>query len=305
MQVDNTAGSPAPEAREQDDDAIWNEFAAAEAGGKTDAPADDDPARADPEPEPDADQQQNADPGPVELQQADAPQDPWATAPPELIAERDRLKAEYEEKFRREASRQTALQRRLAELEAKTKAPAAPKRPAPSPEDLAKVREEYPEVAAPILSALDDVNARLETMTAAQRQQEEAFFAKQHAVFLTKHSDAPQLLRDTDAFTAWVEDQPLRIREAAHRNGARIVDADEAAEVIALYKQHLGMGAKPAEPPAQPAPAPSLSAKRQGQLAATAAPQRTARATVSGIPEDGDPEQIWKAFAAMEARQGT
>lgn len=310
---DQDQKSPAPEAGD-DDAAIWNELDQADTDATQAAPpqgrADEGEDFGEDEPT-ETTETTEAD---SESAQADAPTptDIWASAPPELKAAYEAEKqraATLEHRLKSDEGRVAAYQRRVAELEKKPQTPERDAAIKTASDKLQKVREEYPEVAEPILEELSNLSSKFEAMTAAEaaRQQQAAEQTSQQVTrtLAEKHPDWETVLRENGSrFWSWVEDQPKAFREMASRNAESFVDGQEAAELVGRFKEHLGLGAKPTPPPAPGNPTPPLSDKRRRQLEASAAPRPTGgRATIAGIPEDGDSEAIWKAFDAEESRK--
>ncbi len=100
--------------------------------------------------------------------------------------------------------------------------------------------------------------------------------------------------------------QPRHIQEAAYRNANEIVDAAEAADVVSRYKafrqpQQQNINASPPNTE-RDANNQRLLGKRQRQLESAATARSRGPGVATGIPEDGDPETLWKQFDEMERR---
>lgn len=243
--------------------------------------------------------------------------DIWDGASEEQRAAYDALRRDNEklvQKARSAEGRVPGLQRRvdqlLKELGKKgSRSPAVNVRG-----ELAHLDEDYPEIAKPVLSALEQVENRINEVDANEverRQDAEAelvaIVQEETAKVETVHPEYEKFLAEHgQAFTEWVEDQPAEMRRAAYLNAEFIRDGDAANRVIGAFKQHLNptpanAPAKEETPSKQQQP---LNDRRKRQLSATAAPGKTdGRPTVSGIPEDGDPEAIWKSFDALDAQK--
>lgn len=245
---------------------------------------------------------------------AAAEPDVWASAPENLRTEYAKLaadKAQLEHEVRSHKGRAVSAQRRYDEL-LKAAQPRAVEGDRPSAvADLAAIKEDYPEIAAPLEKALGVIEGRVATLadaeegrrTAAQAELSD-FIQTEVRSLETQHPDYLDVLqKNSDKLVAWIDDQPRAVRDAFARNATDIVDAAEAAKVIGMFKDYLGT----------PAPAPAaeartaatatdpLASRRERQLGATASLTRSnRRPTVSGIPEDGDPQDIWDAFEAAE-----
>lgn len=238
----------------------------------------------------------------------------WDSVPAELRSEYDRLTAENAKlvhKERSAAGRATGYQRRYEEL-LKAAQPRATAGDRPTSQAaIEALKEDYPEIAAPLEQALGSIQEQVSHLSAAEESRVAAaqtelteFLNEETEALVAQHADYEQVLgQNSEQFRVWIDDQPRAVRDAFARNAQDIVNAAEAAQVIGAFKAHLGM---PAPAPAVPAPrtpaVPSaLASKRERQLGATATVNRTnRRPTTSGIPEDGDPQMIWDAFEAAE-----
>lgn len=262
-----------------------------------------------------------------EAPKADEP-DPWADAPPDLKERFDALKAErdkLERNAKSDAGRVSAFQRRINELQAAASAPTKAKG-REEPEDVREaikgLADEFPEIAQPLTKALDIIDKRIQALDERETTRSNAARAELTEIVETEtarleseHADWFDVLsKNGPAFAEWIEDQPRRLREAAARNAETIVDAQAAIEIVGGFKKHLGLAdageqqqAEPAAPAptpeAAPAPKPNsdLNDRRRRQLVGTSSPSKSGgRPTVSGIPEDGDPEDLWNAFEALD-----
>jgi hypothetical protein len=308
---------PAPAG--DDDQALWNSFDEADKTpppqpGREDAqnfqegddaiPGDETPPEG--EPAPDAAAQA--------AQQGDTPKDdPWATVDPALRQQYEAIRREKEaldHRLRSDAGRVARYQREAEELRRRVQsAPQEPTKPALDPRDaLKRMTDEYPELAEMLSPVIADLSGRVDTVLSAEQSRQEQALAQEEARLAEQHPDWQSILNQNgDRFAAWLESEaPVAIYQAAHRNANGIANAQEAAKVVAAFKQHIGIGAQPNAPDAAASTPPAPQAdRRQRQLAGAAAPPRSSqnRPTVSGIPAEGDPEAIWKAFDIEEARQ--
>lgn len=303
--AEGPAVSEAPQAdiETTEDSAIWAEFQEAESkpGGDKPEEHDDEPpaeaASAGSEPAA-SDQPKKEEPASAKPAEAETPDQRAAAA---ALAEKNKL----EQRIRSDTGRLEALQRRIAAAQAQ------PSREEKSARDeIAGLKDDYPEIAAPLEKVAERLDGTLERLTKAEKASLEADQAElkqivevQTQTLIEKHPDYVDVLKaNGPAFKAWVDDQPLRIRQAAARNANDIYDGQGAIEVVEGFKKHLGLIKAP-EPAPQPQTPPKLDDRRKRQLDSSASPQRSgSRPTVSGIPEEGDPEEIWKAFAAQDAR---
>lgn len=301
---------PAPQEPEKTGSELWNEIEAEEAKA-AEKPADF------PEPE----RQSDPAPAPTPAAEPAPAADIWANATPEQKAAFEAANAErdeYKHKFRSNVQRISHLQRKINAAEA-TK---LVRDEAPAREAIAGIKTDYPEIAQPLEKVAEAVDGQREQVKKATQASIDAdtaelndLVAEETASLVEKHPDYIDVLKaNGSAFKAWIDDQPLRIRQAAQRNASHIADSGGAIEVMNGFKKHLEQIApKPAPetPPAPapaatpaPAPQPALDDKRQRQLAGTATPiTQGGRPTVSGIPEDGDPKAIWEQWDAHDRQK--
>ncbi len=255
--------------------------------------------------------------------------DIWAKASDELKSahnevekERDDWKQRYKSlegrvptlnrNYNRALNENEVLKRKLAAYEgdAATKPEGNGKSGVAEDPDFKALANEYPEIAAPIQKLLEKAEAnqaafseRLGQMDASQH---EDHVVAQQDVLAGKHTDWQQIGADEN-FHNWVATQPRMIQEALRRNFDEIVDGEEAAAVIELYKQASGLttsepaadpqGQQPNEQGDQETPAESPEsqkhkAKREMQKRSAASP--TSRSSSSG--GDGPPDSFESAF---------
>ncbi len=241
--------------------------------------------------------------------------DIWDNAPPDLKAAHDAqvraLESATSEHSRRSIEgRIVAYTRRLKERN-----DAAAQQPASAEEEaadtLGELAAEYPEIAEPLKKTLAPISEKLSQFDAQMRSRQEAadlemdadLKANEH-LLETRHPGWDSYLRDNGAaFGAWIVDQPLYLRQAFVTNQDAIIDPHSAIETLDAFKQFVASS----QPPQQAAPQPAavqtqrLNPRRAAQLAGSASPQIAgSRPTVSGIPEDGDPQMLWNGFRDID-----
>lgn len=310
---------PAPADEKPED--IWAEMEAAEAkteakpNGKDDHSFAGNPESANDTPE----DGQAAAPAAAAVQPETAP-DVWASAPPELKAAHDAqvkaLESATTEHARRSIEgRIAAYSRRLKE-----RSEAAAQQPPPATDDeaadpLAELAAEYPEIATPLQKKLAPIAEKLSQFDAVEKSRQEAADAQMDAelqaneqLLESKHPGWDGYLKEHGAaFGKWIVDQPLKYRQAFITNKEAIIDPTGAIETIAAFKQFVDLSTQPPTPAQGSKPAPAaaqpqgLNSRRAAQLAGSTTPQTAGqRPTVSGIPQDGDEQAIWNAFAAVD-----
>ncbi len=159
-----------------------------------------------------------------------------------------------------------------------------------SADALRQLREDYPDVAGPLVDLIEDLSAKVGTLEQPvgdfQQQQAIALANAQHAALDAKFPGYHATITgDLERFQGWLSQQPRVLQDAQARNASMIVDAEEAALVVGKYYADLGIGASSA--PA-PAPAPKPDDRRQRQIAHGRDTGRTGPTVTTGIPDDLD-----------------
>lgn len=234
---------PAPEAATDDEDGSEDEGSA-----DNSAPAD----------EAAASEQATDD----ESQAGNSDSDIWANAPPELRAAREKELRDAELRYRSSQGRVSALDRELARLresqpgqqqqgqnqseEASQEADPDKGKPSEKESRLAALREEYPDVAEPILDEIAELRTELakvsKTTGAFEQQQNQAELTRQETFLTEQHPDWQEAAKD-ERFAGWLDEQPTSLKQAFERNFHGIVDGADAALVIGKFKADVGFGA--------------------------------------------------------------
>lgn len=279
--------SPAPAAVPEQDEAP---------AGTEDAPSPAQPA-ADPE---DAADDSGSPP-------ADTPtiDDIWKNAPPELREAHEKQLRDMDLRYRSSQGRVSALDRELARYRSQQQGQPGQQQerqpePQPSPQPnadqsdkarkLAELREEYPDLAEPILDEMAELRTRLDRLDqgygAIEQERVSAAVQEQQQRLLEVHPDYLATARD-ERFMGWLETKSQAVRDAFQRNFSEIVDAEDAALVIGMFKNEMGIagtGQQPTQQPSAQQPAPSQ--RRQRQLAAGRDAGGNGPAATQGVPDD-------------------
>ncbi len=295
----------------------WAEFAREETGQGDEPPRE--PERHEPPAEKPEGQDEESPQGeaaaPEQPAPSEAPEDIWADADPKLRAayeaERERA-SKAENVLRSNSGRLSRVERELNEFRLRAKGEKPEDKPEASgkpevtevkDEDLQRLREEFPEVAGPLLDVISGLRSKVESLsTDADKRQEldqarnelelNEFLAGEEQKLAEKHGDWNDVVK-TDEFASWALTQPRMIQEALRRNGNGIVDAEEAIEIIDRFKAATN----------EDAPDP-LAQKRERQLeGGRSVPARTGTAPPAGKPDDYSSE--WKRLAAEERRKAS
>lgn len=294
-----------PDEKELTDEELWASFKDDEEGDKK------------PDADSFAEKDESGNDAPLEAAGAPAAQpeapDIWANAPPDLKAAHDQqvraLETAQTEHARRSIEgRIASYTRRLKE---RTEAAAQPAAEAPTEEaadELAELAAEFPEIATPLQKKHAKIEEKISRFEAIEKSRQEAADLQMDEDLMAnerlleqKHPGWDKYLHDHGpAFGAWIVDQPLSIRQAFITNQEAIIDPNSAIDTITAFKAFVDQHTQP--PQAQPAaPQQRLNPRRAAQLAGSASPHTAgSRPTVSGIPEDGDPQQIWNSFRDLD-----
>jgi hypothetical protein len=206
-------------------------------------------------------------------------------------------------------NRVSALNRKVSELESKAPAAKAGAKGNDSmPADTAGLfddpefkafKEEYPEVAAPlekVISTLQRQNQELQArLNPIDEDRQQAVFVRNEATLAGTHPDW-QDVAGSQAFMAWVNDQPEDVQRLALKNADSIADPASAAKLLTLFKAETGHQTRRPAPASQPTK-PALPGKRERQLRDAAAPAAS-RAPSAGSGPPDDFEAAFKHFAA-------
>lgn len=208
-----------------------------------------------------------------EASRGETSDDLWANAPAQLreafqASETARRKAEnlVRSNGARAAQAQNELNALKAALKSQQDASGATEEgeEASDPKErLKQLREEYPDVAAPILDQMAKLEEQVSKLTARHASQEETatadFYAEQLTTLQEQHDDIADIVASPD-YAEWVSQQIPAIQNIVAQNASQVVNAAECAFVFDLFKQQTGFGNTNA--------AESLAEKRRRQLQA-------------------------------------
>lgn len=225
--------------------------------------------------------------------EAVASDDPWKDVPADIrerIVAIERERDEARHKAASDAQRVAALSRKIQTLT--TTSATAPVKKDEEPSEAQKaldakvkqLREDYPEVAEPMLELLaaerDKLNAVTQKLETVEGDRQQAFIQQQEALLTEAHPDWRTTVATPD-FAAWMEAQPLGIQKLAES-----YDARETSTVISLFKTESGIAATAtATPPATPAQN-ATEARRREQLNGGVAIKTRPAPVTSGPPDD-------------------
>lgn len=189
--------------------------------------------------------------------------DIWANAPPELREAHEKAVRDADLRYRSSQGRVSALDRELARLresqpgrqqqqgqgrseEAGQDADTDKGAPSEKESRLAALREEYPDVAEPILDEIAELRTELakvsKTTGAFEQERNQAELTRQESYLTTQHPDWQEAAQD-DRFAGWLDQQPTSLKQAFQRNFHGIVDGADAALVIGKFKADVGFNA--------------------------------------------------------------
>lgn len=165
-------------------------------------------------------------------------------------------------------------------------------------ERLAKLREDYPEVAAPILAELDNLRqkvGKLDTAHQSQAQERSQAFVDEQISFVSEaHPDWRDVVMSPE-YAKWAETAPRYIREAISRNAQQIVDGEEVADVLARFRADT----KQPDPEAE-----RLQAKRERQFSASRSTETRTPAARPGGADTNDFDAEWDRRARARRASG-
>jgi len=309
MADDDSTAAPEGAAASDDAalDALWAEMASKDTKEREKGPA-----KADPEPaaeadEPDRDEVSVApegaadddgedDPDPAEANADQDAEDPWKDAPAAVLAARDELKAELERKTHQARSATGRASAYKRQVEALRRAQEGADQPDPLAEKVKEAKENYPEVAEPLVGMIDTLKAEIaqmrETDQAAFEDHVRAEEARLEAAY-PRWRD--RLKPEYDRFLAWVDDQPRAARDILASNWDYTVDSAGLASLIGGYFAH-----RRGPTPEPQAPSPQ-DVRRQRQLASSASPG--SRQAVRPERGEDDLDAYWKKLSDQAARE--
>lgn len=258
-----------------------------------------------------ADEQEKAETAPKGAKPADpAPtEDIWAKASPELRAAHEAEMAALRTKTDLAVKAQAGRIRKLHEE--RQKAAATRDADKPSSKKVGDILDEgladYPEMAKPVKDALEPIEKKLaqfDRMEAANDavqverinehiQSQQSLLEAAHPGWEQEYIQGPQAKK----FADWIRSPDRTVKQfktVFETNNEHIFDAAAAIEVFDAFKADTA-GTGPT--PANNGQTQELSAKRAAQLEGSRSPRTPGGPpTVTGIPREGDPQSIWKAF---------
>ena len=244
--------------------------------------------------------------------------DPWSNAPDELRNIHQNALRDADLRYRSAATRQSAADRKIAEQKAEIErlrrgsSNEGQQQQGDEPSEngnrdngggtdrkaqLAQLREDYPDVAVPILEEMAAMRTELArvsgTANTFEQQQQIAFVGQQVAALEEKHPDWLDLGKPEaeggykERYAGWLTTQPRAIQEAARRNSEVIVDGSEAILVVDRFKAEMGINTNAAAPSQAQQAATAQQQKRERQLSANRDTSRAGGPAAStGFAED-------------------
>lgn len=189
--------------------------------------------------------------------------------------------ATWEHKFKSEVGRQTALQRKVGELEAQLKErPQSQQAQRQYSERMQGLMSDFPEIAQALQEELETqlatVREEVQQAVAPMKQQEEQRqYAAEEQQVIAKYPEFAQTV-NTREFLEWFQDQPEAVQALAASPKAR-----DAIAVMDYYSANRRQVA--ANPEVQ-----NIMAKRNASLERNVAVRNTAPAPVADGPDDFD-----------------
>ena len=173
---------------------------------------------------------------------------------------------------------------------------------ADEPDSHKQLREDYPEIAGPLLDVIDGLRNEVVTLKngvgEVQSQRTEAAYANEQAYLDQQAPDWKQVLAD-ERFEGWLQEQPAAVQKILEDNRDQMRSGKDAVWLVEQARRGLGLGGTSSP---TPTPTPASSATRQRQLANGRDFGRSAPPVVSDIPDDFD-GALDAMYAREEARQ--
>lgn len=199
--------------------------------------------------------------------------DIWSAAPEAARAEFQRAQeraAELERRLRSQGNELAQL-RRTAPQQTGSSTPSEDQSSGTDsslpPERIEQLKEEYGEIAEPLIAMIEAQARRIDQLAAPVQQLTESQQVQAEAANLSRLDElAPdwRQLATKPEFATFKETAPRMVREALERNWDQIVDPEEAAAAFDFARMRMGVPQQQADDP-KPNP---LADKRRRQLAA-------------------------------------
>lgn len=302
------SASEAAASAEQDDAAkLWAEFA--DDGGEKQPEKTNGEKISDEFTESQAEPNKDASAG--EQEKTAKPSDPppaddiWAKASPELRAAHEAEMAALRKTANDAKAHAGRMRKQYEDLKASADR-AADKPGSKLGDTLDQGLADYPEIAKPVKDALSPIEQRLEALDrfeagqrATQTDEVNSHIRSQQQLLEAAHPNwEAEYVQGPKAkqFYDWIKspDRPVKfVKTVFETNAEHIFDASAAIEVFDAFKADMaGTDPTPGNGQTQ-----ELSAKRAAQLDGSRSPRTPGGAPrVTGIPKEGDPQSIWKAF---------
>lgn len=199
---------------------------------------------------------------------------------------------QWEHKFKSEIGRQTALQRKVQELETQLRSqPQTQQAQRQYSQRMAQLMEDYPEIAGALQEELDSVvgSVREEVRQIAEplkQQEQQRRYQAEEAQVRERYPDFVEVV-NTPEFLDWFQSQPSAVQALAASQ-----EANDAIAVMDYFTASRRQQA--ANPEVQ-----NIQAKRQQALQRNVSVRNTAPAPVADAPDDF--ESAFKYFARKRA----
>lgn len=220
------------------------------------------------------------------------------TAHQEALARAAELERRLREKGNEVARLRNATPQQQAGSSTPSEGQSSSSEPAVPPERIQQLKEEYGEIAEPLIAMIEAQSRQIAALAQPVQQLTASQQAAADAANLSRLDElAPdwRTLAQKPEFQAFRENAPRMVREALDRNWDQIVDPEEAAAVFDYARMQMG-ASQPAARQQQPN---SLADKRRRQLAGAKDGGSAGGAPVANqVPDDFD-----AAADALIARQ--
>ena len=256
---------------------------------------------------------------------SETPADIWANATEEQRSALEAIRKENEttkSEWKRMSGTVSSYQRQIDDLKRQLQAPS--KTDAEKKDDEAKAdesilddpeftqaAEDYPEVFGPVKKVISVLENRTKTaieraeraereLSGISQERRDANLEVQAQIVAEAHPDYSSIAGSKE-FAEWYKNQPRLVQEGVQRNAKSIVDGNEVAYIVKLYKDSAGISTTTKQP-ASGKPSNSGDPRRKHQLESASTPSNRGPAKVQGgVPDDEN--AAWEYFERMDEQK--
>ena len=177
--------------------------------------------------------------------------------------------------------------------------------------EFTQAAEDYPEVFGPVKKVISVLENRTKTaieraeraereLSGISQERRDANLEVQAQIVAEAHPDYSSIAGSKE-FAEWYKNQPRLVQEGVQRNAKSIVDGNEVAYIVKLYKDSAGISTTTKQP-ASGKPSNSGDPRRKHQLESASTPSNRGPAKVQGgVPDDEN--AAWEYFERMDEQK--